>query len=98
MSNKKIRADLVTAVALATGQTKIHTNRILNALWKELSASFEDEGAVSIDNFGRFITSRSAPRIGRDFQTGDTINIPSRFRTRFVISESRRGAINEMTA
>ncbi|MEM9246846.1 MAG: HU family DNA-binding protein, partial [Cyanobacteria bacterium P01_F01_bin.153] len=59
---------------------------------------FESEGVVSIDNFGRFITSRSAPRIGRDFQTGEKINIPSKLRTRFVISESLHREINEMSA
>jgi len=87
------RADLVSAMAKASGGSKVSAERALNALLDEIFDSLKKGHRVTIGGFGTFVVSRRAERNGRNPRTGKTIKIPACRVPRFKPSRSLKGAI-----
>ncbi len=87
------RAELVSAMAKASGGSKVSAERALNALLDEIFDSLKKGHRVTIGGFGTFVVSRRAERNGRNPRTGKTIKIPACRVPRFKPSRSLKGAI-----
>ena len=68
-----IKADLVTAMAKASGGSKVSAERALNALLDGVFESLKRGRKVTIGGFGTFLVSRRAERNGRNPRTGKVI-------------------------
>ena len=72
-----IKADLVSAMAKASGGSKVSAERALNALIVGVFDSLKRDRKVTIGGFGTFLLSRRAERNGRNPRTGRAIRIPA---------------------
>jgi DNA-binding protein HU-beta len=69
------KAELISQMAATANLTKAETEKTLNALISILTSSLQTEGELSISGFGVFSVSERSERIGRNPQTGETIQI-----------------------
>src|SRR5689334_433882 len=83
-----IKADLVTAMAKASGGSKVSAEKALNALLGNVFDSLRRGRKVTIGGFGTFLVSRRAERNGRNPRTGKAIKIPACRVPRFKPSRS----------
>ena len=69
------KAQLVDSVASATDMTKADAGRAVDATLSAISGSLSGGGDVSLVGFGTFKVRHRAARMGRNPQTGATIQI-----------------------
>lgn len=87
------KADLVSAMAKASGGSKVSAERALNALIDGVYDSLKRDHRVTIGGFGTFLLSRRAERNGRDPRTGNAIRIPACRVPRFKPSRSLKESL-----
>ena len=87
------KADLVTAMAKASGGSKVSAERALNAFFDGVFDALKKGRRVTIGGFGTFMVSRRAARNGRNPRTGKVIAIPACRVPRFKPSRSLKGAV-----
>ena len=87
------KADLVTAMAKASGGSKVSAERALSAFLDEVVDALRKGRKVTIGGFGTFMVTRRAERNGRNPRTGKAIMIPACRVPRFKPSRSLKGAV-----
>ena len=87
------KADLVTAMAKASGGSKVSAERALSAFLDEVVDALRKGRKVTIGGFGTFMVTRRAERNGRNPRTGKAIKIPACRVPRFQPSPSLKGAV-----
>ena len=87
------KADLVTAMAKASGGSKVSAERALSAFLDEVVDALRKGRKVTIGGFGTFLVTRRAGRNGRNPRTGKPIMIPACRVPRFKPSRSLKGAV-----
>ncbi|PYO33915.1 MAG: DNA-binding protein HU [Candidatus Rokuibacteriota bacterium] len=87
------KADLVTAMAKASGGSKVSAERALSAFLDEVVDALRKGRKVTIGGFGTFLVTRRAGRNGRNPRTGKAIMIPACRVPRFKPSRSLKGAV-----
>ena len=87
------KAELVAAMAKASGGSKVSAERALNAFIDDVFESLKKGRRVTLGGFGTFMVSRRAERNGRNPRTGKTIKIPACRVPRFKPSRSLKGAV-----
>ena len=87
------KAELVAAMAKASGESKVSAERALNAFLNGVFDSLKKGRRVTIGGFGTFMVSRRAARNGRNPRTGKVIRIPAARVPRFKPSRSLKGAV-----
>jgi DNA-binding protein HU-beta len=88
-----IKADLVSAMAKASGGSKVSAERALSALIDGVFESLKRGRRVTIGGFGTFLLSRRSERNGRNPRTGNAIRIPARRVPRFKPSRSLKDSL-----
>jgi len=88
-----IKADLVSAMAKASGGSKVSAERALNALIDGVFESLKLGRRVTIGGFGTFLLSRRSERNGRNPRTGNAIRIPACRVPRFKPSRSLKDSL-----
>ncbi len=76
-------AELITAVADATGLTHADAARAVYATFGTVAAKLTVGEAVRVDGFGSFETVERAPRTARHPKTGDAIAVPAKTAVKF---------------
>lgn len=69
------KSDLVDAISKNSGLTKADASRALSAVTESITAALSKGDAVSITGFGNFLVRDRAARVGRNPQTGASIQI-----------------------
>ena len=69
------KSDLVSAIADNAGLSKADAARALEATTSAISGALASGDSVGITGFGTFLVRARAARIGRNTQTGSTIQI-----------------------
>jgi DNA-binding protein HU-beta len=87
------KADLVAAMAKASGGSKVAAERALSAFIDDVFESLKKGRRVTLGGFGTFMVGRRAERNGRNPRTGKIIKIPACRVPRFKPSRSLKGAV-----
>jgi len=87
------KAELVAAMAKASGSSKVGAEKALNACLSSVRDSLRRGRRVTLVGFGTFLTSRRAARNGRNPQTGKPIKIPAARVPRFKASMALKKAV-----
>jgi DNA-binding protein HU-beta len=87
------KADLVAAMAKATGATKASAERALDAFVRCVFTSLREGRRVTIGGFGTFVVTRRAARNGRNPRSGRAITIPAARVPRFKPSRSLKNSV-----
>jgi DNA-binding protein HU-beta len=89
------KAQLVEAVAEASGLTKKDSAKAVEAVLASISTALGKKEEVTFVGFGRFKPSLRAARDGRNPKTGEKIKIPARTIVRFTSSKELQTTINK---
>ncbi len=87
------KSELVEAIAKDARITKSQAQDALNSFTKNVGDSLKNGGKVTLVGFGTFSTSQRAARIGRNPQTGQSINISARRVARFVPGKALKDSV-----
>ena len=69
------KTELIAAAAESTGLTKKDTEKVLNAALESIAAALAQGDKVQISGFGSFEVKEREARVGRNPQTGETMEI-----------------------
>lgn len=69
------KADLIATMAEDAGISKEAAERAINSMIKTIKAAVNKNDTVTLMDFGSFLLSKRAPRLGRDPRTGEPIQI-----------------------
>lgn len=70
------KTDLVNSIAEKSGLTKKDVEMVLNSFLGEVTEALSAGDKVQLIGFGTFETRKRSGRLGRNPQTGETLNIP----------------------
>jgi DNA-binding protein HU-beta len=87
------KADLVAAMAKASGGSKVAAERALNSIIEDVFDALKKGRRVTIGGFGTFMVSRRAARNGRNPRTGKALTIPACRVPRFKPSRTLKDAL-----
>jgi nucleoid DNA-binding protein len=87
------KAELIDAVAKASGLSKADSDRALGAIVETITKSLKKGGTVALVGFGTFKVSKRSARTGRNPQTGATIKIAARKVPRFTAGKGLKDAV-----
>lgn len=87
------KAELIDAVAKASGLSKADSDRALGAIVDTVTKTLKKGGAVALVGFGTFKVSKRSARVGRNPQTGKPLNIPARKVPRFSAGKALKDAV-----
>ena len=88
------KSDLIEALAQKTGHTKAASAEVIDGLFEIISDALAQGETVKLIDFGSFGITETKPRVGRNPQTGDAIQIPSGKRPKFTASAKLKTAVN----
>jgi DNA-binding protein HU-beta len=77
------KTQLVSAVAADTGLSKVDAEKALKSTIEAIKKELADGGSVTLIGFGTFSVIKRAARIGKNPQTGETIQIPEKLVAKF---------------
>lgn len=71
------KSDLIAAMAEAADISKAAAGRALDSLTDKIAEELSKGGSVSVIGFGTFSVKERAARVGRNPQTGASLQIPA---------------------
>jgi DNA-binding protein HU-beta len=77
------KTQLIKTLAKKTNMTQVDSEKLLNAFTDVVGDALASNDQVMIADFGVFSLRKSAPRNGRNPQTGDIIQIDAKRRAGF---------------
>jgi DNA-binding protein HU-beta len=87
------KAELIDAVAKASGLSKADSDRALGAIVETVTKTLKKGGTVALVGFGTFKVSKRNARTGRNPQTGAAIKIAARKVPRFSAGKALKDAV-----
>ncbi len=88
------KAELIDAVAAATGGSKADAERAIGAFFDLVVDAAKKGDKVAWPGFGSFSTTKSKARTGRNPQTGAVMKIAASTRMKFTPSSTLKSALN----
>lgn len=87
------KTELIEAVANSAGLTKDEAGRAVNAVFETITNTLKAGDQVTIVGFGSFSVKDRAARLGRNPQTGETIQIKASKLPAFKAGKALKDAI-----
>jgi len=88
------KAELVDAVAEATGSNKAAATSSVDAVLEAITKSLQRGDKVTLPGFGSFEVRARAARTGRNPQTGETIQVKASKAPAFKAGAALKSAVN----
>ena len=88
------KTDLVNVVANETGLEKKDVDAVVAATLKAITAALKEGDKVQLLGFGTFEVKEVAARVGRNPQTGETIEIPASKKPAFSAAKVLKNEVN----
>jgi DNA-binding protein HU-beta len=88
------KTDLVNVVANETGLAKKDVDAVVAATLKAITAALKEGDKVQLLGFGTFEVKEVAARVGRNPQTGETIEIPASKKPAFSAAKVLKNEVN----
>jgi DNA-binding protein HU-beta len=88
------KADLVTAVADASGLTKADAGKAVEAVFESITGALKDGGDVRLVGFGTFAVAKRKASTGRNPRTGETMTIKASNQPKFKAGKALKDAVN----
>jgi DNA-binding protein HU-beta len=88
------KADLVTAVADASGLTKADAGKAVEAVFESITGALKGGGDVRLVGFGTFAVAKRKASTGRNPRTGETMTIKASNQPKFKAGKALKDAVN----
>lgn len=89
------KAELIESIYEKIGFSKKEASEIVELVFDTLKTTLEKGEKVKISGFGNFVVRHKRPRIGRNPQTGEEIEITERRVLTFKPSQVLKAALNK---
>ena len=89
------KAELISAVAEESGQTKADAERAVNAVIAVVKQTLKKGDDVRVVGFGTFSVADRAATTGRNPRTGEPIQIPASKMPKFKAGKELKDAVNK---
>lgn len=89
------KSELVSAIAEDLGFTKKDTSSVVDAVFQKISEALSNGEDVAIAGFGTFKVKDRAARMGRNPQTGETIQIAASKAISFKAGKTLKDAVKD---
>lgn len=86
---------LIESTALVTKTTQKQTEETVRAFIEELKLALCKGNAVTIQGFATLKPVQLEPRVGHNPATGETLNIPSRYTVKLIVSKKFKDLLND---
>ncbi|PIR43124.1 DNA-binding protein HU [candidate division WWE3 bacterium CG10_big_fil_rev_8_21_14_0_10_32_10] len=87
------KTELIEMVAKKAGVTKAESQRVVDAVIESITEALERGEKVTVTGFGTYEVRQRAARMGRNPQTGETIQIPAQRTPAFRAGKSLKDAV-----
>lgn len=87
------KTDLINRMAVELNMTKAQAGKAVHTILREMKNALANGENVQLTGFGSFSTAQKAARIGRNPQTGKTINIPAKTVPKFKPGKTLKEAV-----
>lgn len=88
------KAELISAVAEESGQTKADAERAVNAVIAVVKQTLQKGDDIRVVGFGTFSVADRAATTGRNPRTGEPIQIPASKMPKFKAGKELKDAVN----
>jgi|TARA_B110000438_G_scaffold283314_1_gene311226 DNA-binding protein HU-beta len=88
------KQDLIGKVSETTGTQKSETEKMVNAIFDQITSELKVRGEVRLVGFGTFKTSIRKASQGRNPRTNEVIQIPQSTRPKFTAGKGLKEAVN----
>lgn len=85
---------LIESTALVTKTTQKQTEETVRAFIEELKLTLCKGSAITIQGFATLKPVQREPRVGHNPATGETLNIPSRYTVKLIVSKKFKDLLN----
>lgn len=89
------KADIIEQIYEKIGFSKKESSEIVELIFDTMKETLERGEKIKISGFGNFIVRKKRPRVGRNPQTGEEIEISSRKVLTFRPSQVLKQALNK---
>jgi DNA-binding protein HU-beta len=89
------RDEIIAQMAEDASTTKVAAKAALDSFLNSVTSTLKKGGKVSLVGFGTFSVSKRNARVGRNPQTGATINIAARKVAKFKAGKGLSDAVNK---
>ncbi len=89
------KADIVEAIYEKIGFSKKESSEIVELVFNTIKETLEKGEKIKVSGFGNFVIRSKRPRIGRNPQTGEEIEISARKVLTFRPSQVLKAALNK---
>ncbi len=89
------RADLAAKLAVRLKVTKKEADAYIVSFLDAVSLSLEKDGKASFQGFGTFRIKEYEPRLAKNPETGEMIQIPARQKAVFIPSQDLKDMVNK---
>lgn len=89
------KAELISAVAEASGVSKKDTEAVIKATFEAIEKVMVNGDKVQVIGFGTFETRERAERVGKNPQTQETVTIPACKVPAFKAGKGLKDAVNK---
>lgn len=87
------KSDLIAGLAEDSGQTKLATTAVLEALENIVADLLSAGDEVTIPGIGKFSTKKTVARVGRNPRTGEAVQIAEGTKITFKAAKSLKDAL-----
>ena len=87
------KGDLINAIAEETSMSKAGAGAVLNAIVGSVAGALKKGDKVTLTGFGTFRVSHRAAHMGRNFQTGEAIQVQARNVPKFKAGSGLKAAV-----
>lgn len=88
------KAELIKSIAISAGLTQVASERAVGGFIEAIKESLKVSDPVVLVGFGTFTLSKRASRLGRNPQTGESIEIPAKNVVKFKVGSRLAEAVN----
>jgi integration host factor subunit beta len=88
------KSQLIVVVAELNAISRASAERIVNAMFEEMSQTLIRGERIEFRGFGSFHVRKYKPYVGRNPRTGESVSVPIRRRVRFRMSERMFDRLN----
>jgi integration host factor subunit alpha len=92
------KADIIEQIYEKVGFSKKESAEIVELVFDTMKETLERGEKIKISGFGNFVVRQKRPRIGRNPQTGEEIEITARKVLTFRPSQVLKAALNKVRA
>lgn len=89
------KADIIESVYSKIGFSKKESAEIVELVLQTIKEALERREKIKISGFGNFVVRNKRPRVGRNPQTGEEIEISARHVLTFRPSQVLKAALNK---